>query len=67
MRTISLIFLASLLAVPLAGCVQSDEEYFESLSRSGTTQEQRDRQSRRSAYGTYEFQREREEAWRDRR
>ncbi|UEM06003.1 hypothetical protein JL101_011395 [Skermanella rosea] len=67
MRTITLIFLASLLAVPLSGCVQSDEEYFESASRSGMTQEQRERQSRRSAYGTFEFEREQEEAWRDRR
>ena len=67
MRTTILMFLASLLAVALSGCVQSDEEYFESASRSGMTQEQRERQSRRSAYGTNEFEREQEEAWRDRR
>ncbi|WP_158045384.1 hypothetical protein [Skermanella pratensis] len=66
MRPISLFFLASILAVPLSGCVQSDEEYFESTSNSGMTQDQRDRQSRRSAYGTYDFEREQEEAWRDR-
>ncbi|UEM23628.1 hypothetical protein JL100_013105 [Skermanella mucosa] len=66
MRRISLVFLVSLLAVPISGCVQSDEDYFDSAAESGMTQEKRDRQSRRSAYGTYDFQREQEEAWRDR-
>jgi hypothetical protein len=50
----------------MASCVQSDEEYFRKLEREGVSQEQKNRQSLRSSYGLDEFQREKEEAGRER-
>src|SRR5688572_21113145 len=62
MRTTALLLLSSLVIAPLAGCIQSDEEYFRQVERSGISQQQRDRQSLRSSYGPDDFRREQEEA-----
>jgi hypothetical protein len=66
MRSIALPILLSFSITLLASCVQSDEEYFRQLERNGLSQEQKNRQSLRSSYGFDEFQREQEEAGRER-
>jgi hypothetical protein len=66
MRLIALLILSSISTAFLASCVQSDEEYFKQLKREGISQEQKNRQSSRSSYGLDEFQREKEEAARER-
>jgi len=66
MRSIALLILLSFSITLLASCVQSDEEYFRQLEREGFSQEQKNRQSLRSSYGLDEFQREQEEAGRER-
>jgi hypothetical protein len=65
MRLIVLPILSYLNIVFLAGCVQSDEEYFRHLEREGIYQEQRNRQLSPPSYGLEEFQREKEEAGRE--
>jgi hypothetical protein len=65
MRLIVLPILPYLNIVFLAGCIQSDEEYFRHLEREGISQEQRNRQSSQPSYGLEEFQREKEEAGRE--
>jgi hypothetical protein len=66
MRLIALLILFSLSTALMASCVQSDEEYFRQLEHEGVSQEQKNRQSLRSSYGLDEFQREKEEAGRER-
>jgi hypothetical protein len=66
MRLIALLILSSINIAFLASCVQSNEEYLKQLKREGISQEQKNRQSSRSSYGLDEFQREKEEAGRER-
>jgi hypothetical protein len=66
MRLIALLILFSLSPALMASCVQSDDEYFRQLEREGVSQEQKNHQSLRSSYGLDEFQREKEEAGRER-
>jgi hypothetical protein len=61
-RTTALMLLSSFVIAPLSGCIQSDEEYFKQVERSGISQQERDRQSLRSSYGPDDFRREQEEA-----
>jgi hypothetical protein len=65
MRSIALFILSPFSIVPLASCIQSDEEYFRQLEREGISQEQRNYDSSRSSYGLDEFRREQEDARRD--
>jgi len=64
-RAMALMLLCSFSIAPLSGYVQSDEEYFKQVQRSGVSQQQRDLQSLRSSYGPEEFRREQEEAGRE--
>jgi hypothetical protein len=66
MRATAAILLSSLIAAALSGCVQSDEEYFKQVERSGVSQQQRNLQSLRSSYGSETFQREKQEAGQER-